>query len=94
MSETQAAIETTAVAIAGKTTWAGAFGGVTGFAMSLDWLTVIGVIVAVASFVVNSYFQHKRNKREENESKARNQREIIEHELRVDKLKGEKNEEQ
>lgn len=87
MSETQAAIETTAAAVTGKTTWAGAVGGVTGLAMSLDWLTIVGVLVAIASFIVNVYFQHKRNKREECESKLRTQREQVEHNLRVEHLK-------
>lgn len=64
----------TAAAASAKTTVAGA--GITGFGWvtSSEFFGLVGVLVAVASFVVTWYFKREANKRHEAEHELRMQR--------------------
>lgn len=66
-----AVVDATAVSIASKTTWTGAVAGVAGWLSSVNWLGLIGALVAVSGLAVNVYFQFRRDRREARESEAR-----------------------
>lgn len=72
-------------------TYTGAGASVLGFITSIDWVALTGLLVAVVGFLLNAYFQFKRNKREELESMLRIQREQDLYELEMKKLNGECN---
>jgi len=72
-------------------TYTGAGASILGFITSIDWVALTGLLVAVVGFLLNAYFQFKRNKREELESMLRIQREQDLHELEMKKLNGECN---
>jgi hypothetical protein len=91
MDEKQQVAEALAVSVASKTTYAGGIGSILAWAASIDWLAVLGVLVALAGFLLNGYFQFKRNKREELESSLRMIREQEKHNIEMQKLKGECN---
>ena len=54
-----------AAGAATKATYAGGGASVLGVLASIDWLAFAGLLIALAGFSVNVYYQHKRNKREE-----------------------------
>lgn len=90
MSETSSVAEASAAAFGSKATFATYAGSGTtlaAFFMSIDWLAVIGVIIGVAGFIINTRYQKRRNKREEFESQARMKREQEIHEIKLRKLK-------
>jgi len=60
-----------AVSISGKTCITGSVAALTGWAASINWLGVIGVIVAVLSLCSQIYFNIKRDKREMLEHRKR-----------------------
>jgi predicted membrane channel-forming protein YqfA (hemolysin III family) len=60
--------------------------GILGVLASIDWLAFAGLFIAIAGFLLNAYFQYKRNKREELESLLRIKREQDIHELEIKKL--------
>jgi len=83
MSETQAAIEASAVAITQKVTLGS---GVTSFFAFLGKIDVIawgGLIAAVFGLLIQLYFAIAKNRREKAEHEMRK----TEHQLRVQKLK-------
>lgn len=85
-----AAAEATTTAMASKATmYTGGGASLLGFIGSVDWLAVSGFLIAIAGFVLNAYYQFKRNKREETESYLRMQREQDIHELEMKKRMGE-----
>lgn len=71
MSADQTALEATASAVATKVTYGGGITSFFGLITSINWLSLIGVIVAVLGLIINTYFQIKRDRREEAESNAR-----------------------
>ncbi|ENV48111.1 hypothetical protein P255_00990 [Acinetobacter brisouii CIP 110357] len=71
MSADQTAIEATASAVATKITYGGGAASFFGFVTAINWLSLIGVTVAVLGLIINTYFQIKRDRREEAESRAR-----------------------
>ena len=77
-----------ASAAATKTTYVGGGASVVGVLASIDWLALAGFFIAVAGFLLNAYFQYKRNKREELESLLRIKREQDIHELEMKRLEG------
>lgn len=42
----------------------GGLGWVLGYFQKIDWLTLMGVLVALGGFAMNWYYNHKRNHRE------------------------------
>lgn len=69
--KTSLAIEASALSASSKTTTLGAVAGTVGWAAQINWLGLIGALVAVVGLAVNFYFQHQRNKREEEMHRAR-----------------------
>ena len=63
--------QTLAEALSNKTTIGGAATGLVGYLASVNWIGLVGVVVAIAGFATNLYFQHRRDKREQLESDAR-----------------------
>ena len=80
-----------AAGAATKATYAGGGASVLGVLASIDWLAFAGLFIAIAGFLLNAYFQYKRNKREELESLLRIKREQDIHELEMKRLSGEQN---
>ncbi len=89
MSETTQAVSTAVSAAASKAMYGGAGGTLLGWAASIDWLTLAGVVIALLGFLLNAYFQYKKSKRDELESLLRMQREQDKHEIEMKKLRGE-----
>lgn len=71
MSLESSALEATAISAASKTTYGGALAGIAGWLASQDWLTIVGVIVAVGGLASNLYFQIRRDRRESAVARAR-----------------------
>lgn len=59
------------VAVSSKTTIAGAAASVVGWAAQINWIGLAGVGIALLGLLVNAYFQHRRDRREQAESEAR-----------------------
>ncbi len=79
----------TLVSKAAPAMYAGGGASAVALLMSIDWLAVIGVVLAIAGFIANQRYQRKKNKREEFESQARMKRDQEIHELKLKKLKEE-----
>ncbi|MEN8283564.1 holin [Acinetobacter gerneri] len=77
MSETQAAIEASAVAITQKVTVTSGATSFFAFLAKVDVIAWGGLCIALAGLFIQLYFAVAKNRREE-----------IEHELRVKKLEG------
>ena len=87
MSEnTSQAVEVVATTVGSKATYAGGAATFVGWVASVDWLAVTGVLIALAGFALNAYFQIKKNKREELESLLRIKREQEVHDYTMKKL--------
>ena len=63
--------ETAGISVANKTMVGGAGASLVSLFSHVNWLGVIGAIVAVAGLLVNVYFHIRRDRRETKESKAR-----------------------
>ena len=59
------------ISAASKATAGGAAAGVVGTVSQVDILTLTGVLIAVAGFGVNFFFQWRRDRREHKEHNAR-----------------------
>lgn len=64
-------LEAVGVAVASKVTQGGAVAGFLGWVVQVNWIGLTGVLIALAGLAANLYFQHRRDKREEQESKER-----------------------
>lgn len=65
------AMEVVGASVANKTTVAGAVTGAVGWLAHVNWIGLSGVFIAILGFLVNCYFQYRRDKREAAESAAR-----------------------
>lgn len=54
-----------------KTMWVGGLAGFVAWIEAINWLGLIGALVAIGGFLVNFYFQCRKDKREQLESEAR-----------------------
>lgn len=63
--------QTLSEALANKATLGGAATGFIGWLASINWIGLVGTLVAVSGLVANIYFQYRRDKREQLESSAR-----------------------
>ncbi|HQW54104.1 MAG TPA: holin [Acinetobacter sp.] len=86
MSETQTAIEASAVAISQKVTATSGVSSFIGFAANLDFIAWGGLIIAVLGLGVQLYFAVQKNRREKVEHEMRK----AEYNLRIQDLKGER----
>lgn len=64
-------VEVVGASVATKGMWAGAGTGLAGFLSQANWIGIIGVALAALGFVVNTYFQVRKDRREAAESEAR-----------------------
>lgn len=71
-----------AITAANSTTGAGAVTGVLGWAASINWLGLTGVIIAALGFIVSLHYQRKRYRLDVERAK----RERLEHEARMRQL--------
>lgn len=71
MNEHQAAFEAAAAASASKAMYAGAGSAVTGFVVSSEMLGLLGLLIALAGFFVNTYYRRKQDVREQREHEKR-----------------------
>ncbi|WP_313453283.1 holin [Stutzerimonas nitrititolerans] len=72
MSEkTGLAVEVIGASLANKGTVAGAVTGTVGWLVDINWIGLVGVLIAVLGFVVNTYFQVRKDRRDAAESAAR-----------------------
>jgi 4-hydroxybenzoate polyprenyltransferase len=69
---TQGAFDATLASSGGKLAGAsGIFTAAASWFAGVNWLTLSGVFVAVGGFIVNAYFNYRRDQREQRESEAR-----------------------
>lgn len=64
-------MEVVGASAANKATAVGAVTGAVGWLAKVNWLGLSGVFIAILGFLVNFYFQYRRDKREAAESAAR-----------------------
>ncbi len=65
------AVETAIATVGSKVTNAGAITSVLGWLTSNEFALLVGVGVAIGGFVVNWYYRHQENKRQQAEHSAR-----------------------
>lgn len=68
---TEIAAEVVGASLANKATMTGAATGFAGWLMSINWLGISGVLIALLGLLANVYFQVRRDRREAAESAAR-----------------------
>lgn len=88
--KTEQAIDATVLAVSNKATVLGGGTSILGFVASVNWLGLLGFLIALTGLLVSWYYSSKKNAREEDEKKyarmqdeLREKRERIEHELKV-----------
>lgn len=81
MSEKAAVLTETATALSSKLTIGGGFGSFGAFLMGFNWIGWIGIAIGLGGLATNIIFSYQKNKRER-----------VEHQLRVQQLKGQSNE--
>ena len=64
-AETHGAFDTTMAALGSKATYTGAGASILGWIMSSEFGILVGIILGVAGFLVNWYYKHKQDKREQ-----------------------------
>lgn len=64
-------VEAVGASVATKGMWTGAGAGFLGFLAQANWIGIIGVLLALLGFLVNTWFQIRRDRREARESEAR-----------------------
>lgn len=64
-------VEAVGASVATKGMWAGAGTGFLGWLSQANWIGIAGVAIALLGFLVSTYFQIKRDRREARESEAR-----------------------
>lgn len=64
-------VEAVGTSVATKGMLAGAGTGLVGFLSQANWIGIIGVLLAALGFLVNTWFQVRKDRRESAESAAR-----------------------
>jgi len=62
--------------------WGGAGIGLLGLVNEIEWVTVVGMVVAIGGFVMNFYFSYKKDSREAQLLSMKESRDKEEHELK------------
>ncbi|WP_110995398.1 holin [Pseudomonas sichuanensis] len=70
-SSPEGIVEAVGVSVATKGMWTGAGAGFLGFLAQANWIGIIGVVLALLGFLVNTWFQIRKDRRESRESEAR-----------------------
>ncbi|EKT4522783.1 holin [Pseudomonas putida] len=71
MSQPEGIVEAVGASVANKGMLVGATTGVAGWLTQINWIGVAGVAIALLGFLVSTYFQIRRDRREARESEAR-----------------------
>lgn len=71
MSQPEGIVEAVGASVANKGMLVGATTGVAGWLTQINWIGVAGVAIALLGFMVSTYFQIRRDRREARESEAR-----------------------
>lgn len=64
-------VEAVGISVANKGLIAGGATGLFGWLSQVNWIGITGVVVAVLGLVISTYFQIRRDRRENAESQAR-----------------------
>ena len=67
----QEAYEATAAAVASKATYGGAGGSFAGFMLSNEFVALVGLLIALAGFLVNWHYRAAQDRRDQIEHEAR-----------------------
>ncbi|WP_060538583.1 holin [Pseudomonas sp. NBRC 111125] len=70
-SSPEGIVEAVGVSVATKGMWTGAGAGFLGFLAQANWIGIMGVVLALLGFLVNTWFQIRKDRREAAESQAR-----------------------
>lgn len=70
-SSPEGIVEAVGASVASKGLYAGGVAGFVGWLMQVNWVGVGGVALALLGFLVNTYFQVRKDRREAAESQAR-----------------------
>lgn len=71
MSRPEGIVEAVGASVANKGMLVGATTGLAGWLSQVNWIGFIGVALAALGFLVNTYFQIRKDRRESAESAAR-----------------------
>lgn len=74
--ESQGAFDTTMAALGSKATYTGAGASIVGWIMSSEFGILLGIILGVGGFVINWYYKHKQDKREQELHEQRMKNEV------------------
>lgn len=83
--KTEQAIDATVLAVSNKATVLGGGTSLLGFVASMNWLGILGFLIALTGLLVSWYYSSKKNAREEAEHKAR----MAEYDARLQAIKTE-----
>jgi len=70
-SSPEGIVEAVGASVATKGMWTGAGAGFLGFLAQANWIGIMGVVLALLGFLVNTWFQIRKDRREAAESQAR-----------------------
>ena len=84
---TDVAMEVTAVSLGNKVMTTGALAGGFGWLAQINWMGLIGSVVAVLGFAASVYFQIRKDRREARESESREARKTELHEAQLRALR-------
>ncbi|MNM07772.1 hypothetical protein D3C81_178240 [compost metagenome] len=71
MSKQEGIVEAVGASVANKGMLVGASTGFVGWLSQVNWVGFAGVAIALIGFLVNTYFQIRKDRREARESEAR-----------------------
>lgn len=69
--EQQAAFDATMAAAGSKATYTGAGASILGWVMSSEFGILVGLLLGVGGFLINWYYRHKQDRREQVEHERR-----------------------
>lgn len=64
-------------------TWGGATTCAVGFISQIEWVSIVGVLIAVGGFVMNWHYGRQRNRREADDARLKKEK----HDLEIELLK-------
>ncbi|MCE1001845.1 holin [Pseudomonas sp. NMI1173_11] len=70
-SNPEGLVEAVGASVASKGLYAGGVAGLVGWVTQVNWVGVGGVVLALLGFLVNTWFQIRKDRREAAESQAR-----------------------
>lgn len=77
--EQQATFDATMATVGSKATYTGATASILGWALSSEFGILMGLLLGVGGFIVNWYYRHKEDKRQQAEHELRMKRKYSDH---------------